>query len=135
MGGPRSTSSLCTESGKGFLLLLIYELLCKWWARWFSRSVHSILHTELMECAPLSWQQSMDILLGKDTNQPGLSYLSRLWDRKRKWQIQSGPCVTSVNKGEKEWGGGNDPKEYGRFAGNIINVHLRLAAYFEWTYD
>ena len=43
MGGPRFTSFLCTESSRGFLLLLTYELFCKWWAMWFSRSVHSIL--------------------------------------------------------------------------------------------
>lgn len=44
--GSRFTSFLCTESGRGFLLLLTYELFCKWWARWFSRSVHSILHAK-----------------------------------------------------------------------------------------
>lgn len=44
LGSPRSSSYLRTKGSNGFLLLLMYGLLCKWWARWFSRSAHSILH-------------------------------------------------------------------------------------------
>lgn len=53
LGGPRSTF-VYSKGSKGFLLLLIYGMLCKWWARWFPEMLLAFCMPGLTEHAHLS---------------------------------------------------------------------------------